>query len=97
MADRDQIPPAGELIYLPRPSWAPPAMAAGALLVLIGIFAEGFLVRGWVYMIIGALVLLAAVRGLIATGVREFYERPRSQRPSTAVLPAGRLRAPKSD
>lgn len=94
MADREQIPQPSELIYLPRPSWAPALLALGAMAIACGIFAEGFMVRGWVYMIIGAVLALAALRSIIAASAREFYERPRKQRPHTAVLPAASLRAP---
>lgn len=97
MAAHDEIPAAGELVYVPKPSWAPPALAAGAALLVIGIFAEGFLVRGWVYMIAGAVLALVTLRALTHSGAREFYERPRKQRAQTAVLPAGSLRAPKSN
>ncbi len=95
MAAQDEIPAAGELVYVPKPSWAPPALAAGVMAIVTGIFAEGFLFRGWVYMIAGAVVALLALRSLILSGAREYYARPRRQRPTTAVLPAGSLRAPK--
>ena len=95
MAAGNEIPAAGEQIFAPKPSWGPPALAAGLMLVVIGIFAEGFLVRGWVYMIIGVVFALVALRGLVLSGARDFYSRPRQQRPQTAVLPAGSLRAPK--
>ena len=95
MAARDEIPAAGEQIFAPAPSWGPPALAAGVALLMIGVFAEGFLVRGWVYMALGAIIALFAVRSLVASGAREFYSRPRRQRAQTAVLPAGSLRAPK--
>jgi hypothetical protein len=95
MAAREEIPAAGEQIFAPQPSWGPPALAAGVALLLIGIFAEGFLFRGWVYMVVGAIFALVALRSLVRTGAREFYSRPRKQRAQTAVLPAGSLRAPK--
>jgi hypothetical protein len=94
MAEREQVPAATELVYLPRPSWAPALLALGILGLVGGIFAEGFLFRGWVYMIAGAVLALFALRSIIATASREFYERPRRQRPSTAVLPAASLRPP---
>lgn len=95
MAAHDEIPGGGEQIFAPQPSWGPPALAVGAALVVIGIFAEGFLVRGWIYMILGAIIALVALRSLVASGAREFYSRPRKQRAQTAVLPAGSLRAPR--
>jgi hypothetical protein len=95
MAAGDEIPAASEQIFAPTPSWGPPALAVGATLMMIGVFAEGFLLRGWIYMLFGAIVALVALRSLIASGAREFYSRPRRQRAQTAVLPAGSLRAPK--
>ncbi len=95
MAGQDEIPAASELVYVSKPSWAPPALAAAVALLVLGIFGEGFLVRGWVYMVIGAVIALRALRSLTFSGAREYYERPRKQRAQTAVLPAGSLRAPR--
>jgi hypothetical protein len=95
MAAHDEIPSAGEQIFAPTPSWGVPALAGAVALIVIGIFAEGFLFRGWMYMVFGAIVALVALRGLVLAGVRDFYSRPRQQRAQTAVLPAGSLRAPK--
>ena len=95
MAAHDEIPAAGEQIFAPRPSWGVPVLAGAAALMVIGIFAEGFLFRGWVYMLVGALIALVALRSIVLSGVRDFYSRPRRQRAQTAVLPAGSLRAPK--
>ena len=95
MAAHDQIPAAGEQIFAPQPSWGVPALAGAVALMIIGIFAEGFLFRGWVYMLFGAIIALLALRSLITSGARDFYSRPRKQRAQTAVLPAGSLRAPK--
>ena len=94
MADQDPIPQATELVYVPRPSWGPPLFALGAVLIVVGIFGQGFMVRGWVYMIAGAVIALAALRTIVSGSVREFYARPRRQRASTAVLPAGTIRPP---
>jgi hypothetical protein len=94
MADRDRVPEPTELIHLPRSSWAPALFALGILGVVGGIFAEGFLFRGWVYMIAGAVLALAALRSMVKEASREFYELPRRQRPSTSVLPAASLKAP---
>ena len=94
MADRDQVGEPTELIYLPQPSWAPALLALGAMMIVNGIYGEGYLFRGWVYMIAGAVVALAALRSLISGAVRDFYERPRRQRPRAAVLPAASLRPP---
>jgi hypothetical protein len=94
MPDAEKIPEPTELVYLPRPSWAPALLAFGALMIVNGIYAEGILFRGWVYLLIGAVVALAALRSMIVSAVRDFYERPRKQRQGAAVLPAGALRPP---
>lgn len=95
MAERNEIGEPTELIYLPRPSWAPALLALGAMMIVNGIYGEGFLFRGWVYMVVGAIVALAALRSLVTGAARDYYERPRKQRPATAVLPAATLRPPK--
>jgi hypothetical protein len=94
MPEDDQIPAATETVYLPRPSWAPALLALGALMIVNGIYGEGFLFRGWAYMIAGAVIALFALRSLISGASRDFYERPRRQRQGTTVLPAGSLRPP---
>ena len=74
-------PPPTELIFLPRASWVPLFAALGIALVVVGLFA------GWIPLVVGALIALAALRRWIA-GVREDTSRlPREQRPATAVLP----------
>jgi hypothetical protein len=94
MPDGEQIPAPTETVYVPRSSWAPVLLAFGVVLVVNGIYAEGFLYRGWLYLMIGAVIALFALRGLIKGAVRDFYERPRRQREGTTVLPAGSLRPP---
>jgi hypothetical protein len=94
MAVQEEIPQPTELIYLPRPSWSPIFCVLGLVLLVTGIFGEGFLFRGWVYMIVGAVIALLALRSLISASAHDFYERPRRQRQSTSVLPAASLRAP---
>ena len=94
MAERDQVPGPTELVYLPRPSSAPAFFALGAVLLVNGIYGEGFLFRGWVYLIVGAVIALAALRAMVSGAVRDFFERPRKQQPRTAVLPAGVIRPP---
>jgi hypothetical protein len=93
MAQR-QIPPATELVYLPRPSWAPAFLALGAALMVNGIFAEGFLFRGWVYSIAGAVIVLAALRAIATRSARDFMRLPRKQRVRSAVIPPVSFRRP---
>ena len=94
MPKPDQFSEPSELVYVPGSSWGPALFALGAMLIVNGIYGEGFLFRGWVYMIVGAIIALAALRSMITGGVRDFYTRPRRQAESTAVLPAGSLRPP---
>lgn len=88
-----RIPPASEQIYLPRPSWSPAFAALGIALLVVGIFAKGFLVTGWVYSAFGAIILLVALRSMVATAAREFMLLPRRQPRHYAVLPAGTIRS----
>ena len=97
MAEAENTPEATEIVYVPRPSWGPPFFALGAALIVVGIYGQGFIVRGWVYMLLGVVFSLAALRVMVSGSVRDFYVRPRKQRASTAVLPAGTLRAPKKN
>jgi len=94
MSDHREIVEPGELLYAPRPSWAPAFFAFAAALAVCGIFAEGFMVRGWIYSIAGLVVLLAALRGMIRGAVRDYYRRPRKQRARGAVLPVERIQPP---
>ena len=91
----EEIPAATEQVYLPRPSWAPIFLAAGAALAIAGIYAQGFIVRGYIFSIIGAIVFVCALISLIGRSGRDFYLLPRRQRVRSAVLPAASLRSPK--
>ena len=95
MAEHRDIPEPGELVYLPRPSWLPPVFGFAIALVVCGIFAEGFMVRGWVYSIIGGLVALFALRALIRGSVGDFFRLRRKQNVRGAVLPVETIRPPK--
>ena len=94
MADEEQIPSPTEQVYLPRPSWAPPLLALAVMAIVTGIYAEGILLRGWAYMIAGGVLALAVLRLIVRSTARDFYSRPREQKPSTAVLPAALIKAP---
>lgn len=95
MSEQERVPQATELIYSPRPSWGPLFFAFGGALLVCGTFAQGFIVRGWVYMIIGGIVCLAGLRSMIAAAARDFFRLPRRQRVRGAVLPAASLRSPR--
>ena len=96
MSERREIPEPGELVYAPRPSWAPIFFAFGAALALCGLFAEGFMVRGWIYSIIGGVVLLFALRSMIRGATGSYYRLPRRQRVRGAVLPVETISPPRS-
>jgi hypothetical protein len=90
-----QVPEPGELVQRPRPSWAPAIFAFGAALAVCGIFAQGFMVRGWIYSVIGIVVLLAAFRQMAAGARRDYFRLPRRQRVRGAVLPVETIRPPR--
>ncbi|HWB69611.1 MAG TPA: hypothetical protein VG518_06505 [Solirubrobacterales bacterium] len=88
------IPEPGELVYTPRPSWAPAFFALGVAGMVCGIYGEGFMVRGWIYSIIGAIFFLAAFRSLIRGAVRDYYRLPRKQKTRGAALPVETITPP---
>ena len=95
MSARREIPEPGELIYAPRPSWVPALLAFALALAVCGIYAEVFLVRGWIYSVIGVVVALFALRLLTRESVREFFGLRRKQRIRGAVLPVEKIQPPR--
>ena len=87
MTEHRHIPEPGELVYLPKPSWAPIFLAIGATGLVCGIFAAGFIFPPTVYMVVGAVFALAALRGLVRGAIRGFFRLPRKQRVRGAALP----------
>lgn len=79
--DSMRVPEPTELVYVPEPSWIPFFAAAGLTGLLVGLFA------GIVWGIIGAVVLLAAMLLWLRRVRAEISRMPRSQRPTTSVLP----------
>jgi hypothetical protein len=94
MSDRREIREPGELVYASRPSWAPAFFAFAAALAVCGIFAEGFMVRGWIYSIIGVVVLLFALRAMVRGASRDYFRLRRRQRARGAVLPIEPIKFP---
>ena len=94
MTQHREITEPGELVYTSRPSWAPVFFAFALALTVAGIFAQGFMVRGWIYSIIGAIVALAAFRGIVRGAIRDYRRLPRKQRVRGAVLPVETLKPP---
>jgi hypothetical protein len=95
MAEHPHIPEPGELVYPPRSSWAPAIFAFALALTVCGIFAEGFMVRGWIYSIIGGVIALFVFRGMVREAVRDYFRLPRRQRVRGAVLPVRTISPPK--
>jgi hypothetical protein len=84
----------GELVYTPKPSWAPAFFALGVLGLVCGIFASGFIFAPYVYAVIGAILALAAFRSLVRGAIREYYRLPRRQRVRNAALPIETISVP---
>jgi hypothetical protein len=95
-AEQREIPEPGELVYAPRPSWAPAVFAAAAALAVCGIFANGFMVPAWVFSAIGGVVGLFALRSMVRGAVRDYFRRPRRQKVRGAVLPVETIGSPRS-
>jgi hypothetical protein len=95
MPDHRHIPEPGELVHPPRSSWAPAVFSFALALAVCGIFAEGFMVRGWIYSIIGALVALFAFRSMVRKAIRDYFRLPRKQRVRGAVLPVHTIAPPR--
>jgi uncharacterized membrane protein YfcA len=94
MSDRRHVTEPGELIYLPRASWAPVFLALGAVGLVCGVFASGFIFAPFVYAIVGAILALAAFRSLIRGAIRDYYRLPRKQKIRGATLPVETISAP---
>ncbi len=96
MAEHRHVPEPGDVFYRPRPSWAPAIFAFALALTVCGIFAEGFMVRGWIYSIIGAVVALFAFRAMVRDSIRSYYKLPRKQHVRGAVLPVEQISSPRA-
>jgi hypothetical protein len=90
-----KVPEPGELIYLPRSSWLPALFAFALALAVCGIYAEGFMVRGWIYSILGVVVALFTLRAIVSGAVLDFFRLRRRQRIRGAVLPVETIQPPK--
>lgn len=85
------VPEPGELVHAPGPSWAPAVFALALALAVCGIFAEGFMVRGWIYSIIGLVIALFAFRSMVRGSIRDYFRLPRKQHVRGAVLPVEQI------
>jgi hypothetical protein len=93
--ERRHIPEPGEVVYQPRSSWAPAIFGFALALTVCGIFAEGFMVRGWIYSIIGGVIALFAFRAMVKDAIRSYYSLPRKQHVRGAVLPVETISVPR--
>jgi hypothetical protein len=94
MAEHRQVSEPGEMIYTPRPSWAPAFLALGALGLVCGTFASGFIFSPYIWGILGAIVFLGAFRSIVRGSVRDFYRLPRRQETRGAALPVETISGP---
>ena len=94
MSEHRHIPEPGELVYTPKPSWAPVFLALGILGLVAGIYAAGFMFPPVFYAFVGALVALGAFRSLVRGSIRGYYALPRKQSARGAALPVETISAP---
>jgi hypothetical protein len=94
MSEHRHVPEPGELIYLPKPSWAPIFFALGILGLVCGVFASGFIFAPYIYGIIGAIIALAAFRSLVRGAIRDYFRLPRKQKVRGAALPIETITVP---
>lgn len=94
MAEHRQVTEPGEMVYTPRPSWGPAFFAVGALALVAGVFAGGFIFSPFIYSIVGAIVILAAFRSIVRGSVRDYYRLPRHQETRGAALPVETISGP---
>jgi hypothetical protein len=94
MSDHRQIPEPGELTYLPKPSWAPAFLALGAVGLICGTFAAGFIFPKFVYAVAGALFAIGAFTSLVRGATRTYLRLPRQQRARGAALPVEPIKLP---
>ena len=65
-----EVPPAGEAIHLPVPTYLPALLAAGVTILVVGV------VLWWVLVVIGGLVTLVVAWRWIADTRRDMAELP---------------------
>jgi hypothetical protein len=94
VAEHRQVSEPGETIYTPRPSWGPAFLALGALGLVCGTFASGFIFSPLIWGIVGAIFLLAAFRSIVRGAIRDYYRLPRRQETRGAALPVETISGP---
>jgi uncharacterized membrane protein YfcA len=91
MSEHRHVPEPGEMVYTPQPSWAPIFFAVGVLGLVCGTYAAGFIFAPYIYAVIGAVLLLAALRSLTRGAVRGYFRLPRRQKVRGAALPVEQI------
>ena len=95
MSDGRKVIEPGELVYAPRSSWLPPLLAFAIALAAVGVYAQGFMVRGWIYSVIGLVVAVFVIRAMARDAAADYYRLRRKQKIRGAVLPVERIQPPK--
>jgi uncharacterized membrane protein len=95
MGEHRHITEPGEMVFTPQPSWAPAFFALGAVGLIGGIYAAGFIFSPFIYAIVGAVFALAAFRNLVRGAIRGYYRLPRKQHVRHAALPVETIAPPK--
>ena len=95
MSEHRHIPEPGELVFASRSSWAPAFFALGAVAMVCGIYAAGFIFSPFIYSIVGAIFVLAAFRALVRGSIRNYFRLPRKQHVKHAALPVETIAPPK--
>ena len=91
MSEHRHIPEPGEMVYAPKSSWAPGFLALGAIGLVCGIYAAGFIFSPFIYAIVGAIFALGAFRSLIRGAIRDYFRLPRKQRVRGGALPVEQI------
>jgi hypothetical protein len=94
MSEHRHVSEPGELIHAPRPSWAPAFFALGAVGLICGVYASGFIFAPFVYAIVGAVIVLAAFNSLVRGAIRGYFRLPRRQKVRSAALPVEQISLP---
>jgi len=87
VADQSEIPEPTELIYAPAPSWAPAFTAVGLAAMAAGAFL------GWIYALVGGLVLIRAAFAWYRDAEEQAERLPRHQQLTSAVIPPTELKS----
>jgi hypothetical protein len=92
MSERRHVPEPGEMVYAPKPSWAPAFFALGVTGLVCGVYAAGFIFAPMVYAVVGAILVLAAFRSLARGAIRDYFRLPRRQKVRGGALPVEQIK-----